>query len=179
MSLEQLRTLLDQRAVAYVIHEHEPVRTVEESRARLPFPFEHYLKTLVFRAGDNWILAALRGGDRIDYRRLAIAAGVPRAALRAAAPGEVLAATGSAPGAVCPIPLRAGVVALLDDAATDLDRVFTGATRPDRTLEIGLAALREVSGPQVFPLRKLDERAGAIPPPHGLLRPSTTLTRPD
>ena len=160
MALDDLTALLGLHGVRYRIHEHEPVMTVTDSRERLPFPFEQYLKTLVFRAGERWVLAAMAGRDRIDYRRLAVAVGVPRAAIRAADPAEVEGATGCAPGAICPIPLRPGVAALLDETAARMDTVFTGCTRADRTLEIRIRDLVAVATPQIVPLRRDDYATG-------------------
>jgi prolyl-tRNA editing enzyme YbaK/EbsC (Cys-tRNA(Pro) deacylase) len=158
MRFDQLPSLLAEHGADFVIHEHEPVRTVEESRASLPFDVGRYLKTLAFRAGEGrWLLAALRGLDRLDYRRLADAAGVARAAIAAATPQEVQAALGCEPGAVCPVPLRAGVELLVDENAATMDRVFTGAGRSDRTLEIAMADLLRVSGGRVVPLCRAGE----------------------
>ena len=154
---DQLRRLLSERDADFVIHEHEPVRTVEDSRASLPFDVGRYLKTLAFRAGDDrWLLAALRGLDRLDYRRLAGAAGVPRAAIRAATPAEVESLLGCEPGAVCPVPLRDAVELLVDEDAAAMDRVFTGACRGDRTLEIAMADLLRITDGHVVHLRRTD-----------------------
>src|SRR5579859_1894850 len=75
-------SLLNERGVHFRVYAHPVAATVAAAAAHLPFPPEQFLKTVAFLAGDtDWILAALRGGDRIDYRKLAAAVGVRRADL--------------------------------------------------------------------------------------------------
>lgn len=157
MTYEHILRTLTERGITFTMHEHAPVRSVEESRTLLPFDVQRYLKTLAFRTREcRWILAAMRGLDRLDYRRLVDAVGVPRSAIRAATPEEVVTALGCEPGAVCPIPAHADVIVLLDDAAVTMDAVYTGSGRADRTLEIGMADLLTLVQPRVLPLRRED-----------------------
>jgi Cys-tRNA(Pro)/Cys-tRNA(Cys) deacylase len=155
MSHEDLIRLLQAQAVPFTIHEHQPVKTVAEAEAGLPFPVDRYLKTLAFRVnGSHWVLAALKGRDRIDYRRLADALGVPRGDIQGAAPNEVESDLGYESGAVSPIPPRAGVETLFDADALTMDSVFCGSGRIDRTLEIRMEHLLKVATPRLVPLRR-------------------------
>src|SRR4051794_34902344 len=90
---------LTERGVRFRIHEHVVSRTVADAVASLPFPPEQYLKTIVFRVKNGpWVLAACRGQDRVDFRRLAEALGVKRAAIVQPVPEAVEAALGYAIG---------------------------------------------------------------------------------
>ena len=155
MASDDVVRLLTERGVPFTVHEHAPMRTVSEHQALLPFDTARYLKTLVFRVNDSaWVLTALKGLDRIDYRRLADALGVSRAAIRAATPEEVASAIGCEVGGVCPIPLRDGVALLIDRDATSMDVVYCGSGRSDRTLELRMTDLLQLVNPRVVPLRR-------------------------
>jgi Cys-tRNA(Pro)/Cys-tRNA(Cys) deacylase len=79
--------LLTARGVPFTIHEHVISRTFAEAEAQLPFPLERLLKTVAFKLkAGGWVLAALRGQDRVDYRKLALATGVKRADLAGSVP---------------------------------------------------------------------------------------------
>ena len=109
---------------------------------------------MVFRVtGGEWGLAACRGHDRVDYRKLAAACGVRREQIVRPAPEEVDATLGYAIGGICPIPPGEGVLAIVDATATaTLDTVYCGIGRNDRTLEIGIADLIAAANARVVPL---------------------------
>ena len=55
--------------VPFTIHEHNPSYTVADAGERLPFPAERLLKTIAFKTKvGGYILAGVRGPDRVDYR---------------------------------------------------------------------------------------------------------------
>jgi len=149
---------LQHSGVPFTIHSHEPARTVADAEARLPFPKEQFLKTVVFRLkAGGWILVALQGQDQVDYRRLADALGVKRGDLIRPPPEDVEAVLGYQIGGVGPIPPAADTRVLFDEAALPMATVYCGAGRNDRTLEIGLADLIRAVAGQVAPLAR--ERA--------------------
>jgi Cys-tRNA(Pro)/Cys-tRNA(Cys) deacylase len=160
MSHEQIRDTLQSHGVPFTFHTHAPLRTVQDYLGH--FPLEQMLKTVAFQVKDGpWVLVALRGADQVSYRRLADALGVRRAALAQPSAAEVEAALGVPPGGVSPIPPRPDVRVLFDQAALDLDTVYCGAGRPDRTLEIRLPDLLRVVQPQVAAVA---QEAPAPPP---------------
>ena len=56
-------------SIPFTIHEHAPSYTVVDAEAYLDFPLDRLLKTIAFRIGSgDYILAAVRGPDPIDYR---------------------------------------------------------------------------------------------------------------
>lgn len=141
---------LARSGAAHVIHAHAPTRTVEDARA-LTFDLTRLVKTIGFRttAGDL-LLVALRGTRRVDYARLAAAAGVNRRALAALSPDEVVAQLGVEPGAVSPVPLRPDLVLFVDeDVLTITPTLYCGVGQADRTLEIAPADLVRVAGGRV------------------------------
>jgi Cys-tRNA(Pro)/Cys-tRNA(Cys) deacylase len=151
---ERLTRRLAEGGVRFHVHEHVVSRTVADAEALLPFPLEGLLKTVVFRVkGGPWVLAACRGQDRVDYRKLALACGTRRADLVQPAPEEVEAALGFAIGGVSPLPPDDATLVIVDaTAAATLDTVYCGIGRNDRTLEIAIADLIAVAGARVLPI---------------------------
>jgi len=140
---ERVVAHLTGRGVPYTIHEHVEARTVADALERLPFSPDAYLKTVAFRMkAGGWVLAALRGMDRVDYRGLATALGVGRRDLHQMTPDEVAADLGYPLGGVGPVPTSSQTRTVFDALAVDqLDTVYCGAGRPDRTLEARIVDL--------------------------------------
>lgn len=150
---EALTQLLTARGVDFTIHEHMPSYTVADAEAYLLFPLERLLKTIAFRTrSGNYILAAVRGPDRIDYRKLAAACGTKRTDLFRLTPQEVASAFNVEIGSVSPLLLQDGVQILFDTKVPSHETVFCGIGRPDRTLETQLADLVRITQGQIVPL---------------------------
>jgi Cys-tRNA(Pro)/Cys-tRNA(Cys) deacylase len=67
---ERVMEMLREAGVAYTLHEHPPVRTIDEAYLYARHLTHHLLKTVVFKIKEGpWILAAVPGTARIDYRR--------------------------------------------------------------------------------------------------------------
>ncbi len=145
--------LLTAQAVPFTIHEHRPSYTVADAEAQLPFPVERLLKTIAFKhKAGGWILAGVRGPDRVDYRKLAAAMGVKRADLVRLSPEEVTAVFGVEVGTVSPISRQENVQVIFDTRVPTTETVFCGIGRADRTLEIHLMDLVQVTQGSVLPL---------------------------
>jgi Cys-tRNA(Pro)/Cys-tRNA(Cys) deacylase len=138
----------------FIVHEHEPVASVAEILVALPFPAEEHVKTLAFDAGGGVALAAVRGGDRIHYGRLARALGVARDRIVPLPPERLRAKLGLEPGGVCPLVDRDGVTVLVDSRVLELPRAFCGSGRNDATLELSPADLVRASGAEVVDLAR-------------------------
>jgi Cys-tRNA(Pro)/Cys-tRNA(Cys) deacylase len=150
---EAIVQLLTARGVPFKIHEHRPSHTVADAEAYLDFPLERLLKTIAFRLrSGSYILAAVRGPDRIDYRKLAAACGTKRTDIFRLTPEEVVQAFNVEVGSVSPVLLQAGVRILFDTNVPTRETVFCGIGRPDRTLEIQLADLVQITQGQIVPL---------------------------
>lgn len=159
VTAERMIALLTTHGVTFRVHEHGVARTVADAVETLPFPPEQMLKTIVFRVKDGpWVLAALKGFDRVDYKKLAASLGVRRTDITRPDPMEVAATLGYAMGGVCPIPPNDATQTIVDaHAARALDTVFCGIGRDDRTLEIGLADLIAIANARVLPFSQQPE----------------------
>lgn len=158
---ERIAARLAAAGVAFTLHEHVAARTVADARERLPFPFAAYLKTVAFRLkAGGWALAALRGADRVEYRALAAALGVGRRDLHQMTPDEVLADLGVPLGGVGPVPTEPGTRTVFDArAVAELDVVYCGAGRSDRTLEVRIGALVAACDGLVAPISQAEPSA--------------------
>jgi len=155
---EQILSLLNSHSVAYDLHEHEPVHTVAEVEARLPFLLDKMLKTVAFRVKDGrFILAGLRGHDRIDYRQLAAYCSVNRRAVASMSPEAVEAELGFEVGGVGPFSLQPEVIVLLDAQLAEMGTVYCGSGRNTATLSINFADLLRVSGGELINLARADD----------------------
>jgi len=138
--------------VAYALHEHEPVATVAEIVAALPFPAAAHVKTLAVEANGQVALAALRGDDRMQFGKLARALGVGRDRIAPLAAGRVRAELDLEPGGVCPLVDRDDVRVLVDRGVLALERCFCGSGRNDATLELRPADLVAAAAAEVVDL---------------------------
>ena len=147
--------LLEQSGAAYHVHRHPAVTTIDEAHRKVPHLTHNLLKTVVFRIKHaDWILAAVDGHDRIDYKRLAEAVGVNRRALRSIAPDQVESELGFAVGGVGPFPVRRDIRVIFDAAIQPSTQVFCGSGMNTRTVEIKAADLIAIGGGNVHPIAK-------------------------
>ena len=134
--------VLDRAGVSYRLHHHPPVRT-EADLHLTGLDVETSAKTLAFcLPDDRLVLAAIPGPARLRYGNLARVLGVPRSALRPAAP-ERLAALGMEPGGVGPVCDDPGVQLVLDSGLTG--SLFCGSGLPEVSVELRAADLARVS----------------------------------
>jgi Cys-tRNA(Pro)/Cys-tRNA(Cys) deacylase len=147
--------MLEGSGAAYRIHHHAAVTTIEEAHRKVPHLTRNLLKTVAFEIKPAaWVLAAVGGRDRIDYRRLADAVGVNRRALRSMAPDQVESELGFAVGGVGPFPVRDDVRVVFDAAIQPSTQVFCGSGMNTRTVEINAADLIALSGGMVHSIVK-------------------------
>jgi Cys-tRNA(Pro)/Cys-tRNA(Cys) deacylase len=150
---EAIIQLLAASNVPFTIHEHIPSYTFADAETYLHFPLARLLKTIAFRIrSGGYILAAVRGPDRIDYRKLAVAYGTKRTEVFRLTPEEVVQVFGVEVGSVSPILMQDGVRILFDTKVPTCETVFCGVGRPDRTLEIQLADLIQITKGQILSL---------------------------
>ena len=150
---EAIVKLLTASSIPFTIHEHAPSFTVADAEAYLDFPLERLLKTIAFRSrSGGYILAAVRGPDRIDYRKLAVACDTKRTDIFRLTPEEVMQTFNVEVGSVSPILPQDGVRILFDTKVPTHETVFCGIGRPDRTLEILLTDLVQITQGRIAPL---------------------------
>lgn len=126
--------LLRAAGVEFRVHEHEPVRTVADVVALLPFPAEQHVKALALDAGGRIALVGLRGCDRVAHGPLARALGVARDRVRPLARERVVAELGMEPGGVCLLS-AADVVVVADVRVAQLAPAYFGSGRTNATIE--------------------------------------------
>ena len=150
MVFEDIVRLLSSSGVPFGIHEHEPVTTMQDVEAKLPFPKDCLLKSLVFKVGTTWVAAVIKAADRLDYRMLADACGVKREALCRPTVDELAGELGVEPGGISPILGMDGQKVIFDRQVFGMSTVFCGVGRNDRTLEIAVRDLVQVSRGEVY-----------------------------
>lgn len=102
-------------------------RTIEEVSAFLKLPAERFLKSLIYLAGSELVMAVVRGDHELNEIKLARALGVSEVHLASGA--DVAEATGAPTGFAGPVGFK-GRVLVDRDAAAVVDGV-TGANQKD------------------------------------------------
>jgi prolyl-tRNA synthetase len=121
---------------------HTPgVGGIKDVAAFLKAPPESFLKSLVYAAGDNVILAVVRGDHEVNPIRLARALGVDEVFL--ATDAVVQKATGAKVGFAGPVGFKGRVV--VDRAAASVAPAITGANETDHHLT-GVVHGRDFTG---------------------------------
>ena len=145
----EVRAFLEASDASYKTHAHAPLVSFEDAKDVLPFDSGSMVKGLVFRTPDGrFVIVALRGADRADYKKIADALGIRRADLRAADPADVAAELGMQLGGIVPLPIK-GATVLIDRGVASLDRIFCGSGRNDVTLEIAAHDVVRISSGHV------------------------------
>ncbi|GHH83670.1 aminoacyl-tRNA deacylase [Streptomyces capitiformicae] len=141
--------VLRKSGVPFTVLDHVPIVGRDDAENKLGLSTEQLLKTMVFRTADGgFVLAALPVTGRVNYGRLARAAGVSRAKLRQAEPDE-LRLLGMEPGGASPVCDLPDVVIVFDASVTRMGTVYCGSGRADRTVVIEAARLIELVGPKI------------------------------
>ena len=85
-----IKALLDSRREAYEVFEHEPVYTSEQAARVRNEPLSSGVKSLVFKADNDFVLVLVPGDRKADFVRLRSISGKKN--IRLATPEEVLKA---------------------------------------------------------------------------------------
>ena len=124
-------------------------RTAEEAAEAVGCTVGEIAKSLVFRAGDQAVVAVVSGGDRVDTARLSEAVG---AEVGRADAGFVRAATGFAIGGVPPLGHAGPVALFMDRGLFRFARVWAAAGSPFSVFAIEPARLRDAAGATIADL---------------------------
>ena len=117
------------------------------------------VKSIVFDCGDKFVLALTPGDRRADATKVASAAGCTRA--RVASAAQVVEATGFAPGAVAPFPLRRVERVLVDRTLLVHEKVWIGAGSPRHLAALAPAELvRLTRAEPIDALERLPDSGG-------------------
>lgn len=125
----------------------EGTRTADDAARAIGCSVAQIVKSLVFMADDQPVMALLSGADRLDPDRLATATGA--ATVRRATGDEARAATGYAIGGVPPFGHDRELAVLVDRGLLAHDEVWAAAGLPDAVFPISPDDLVRVSGGRI------------------------------
>jgi prolyl-tRNA editing enzyme YbaK/EbsC (Cys-tRNA(Pro) deacylase) len=127
----------------------ESTRTAEEAAAAVGATVGQIVKSLVFLARDQPVLALVSGANRADMQKLARAAGAP--ILRADA-ASVRAATGFSIGGVPPNGHASTLPTFLDADLHRYEQVWAAAGTPNAVFPITPSELERITSARVVDL---------------------------
>ena len=121
-------------------------RTAADAASAIGVAVGQIVKSLVFRAGDDTVVALCSGALRVDETKLAALTG---SETRRATADEAKAATGYAIGGVPPFAHATPCRVVCDRALLAFDVVWAACGLPDAVFPIGPEALVRLSGATV------------------------------
>ena len=121
----------------------ESARTAQEAAVAVGTEVGAIVKSLVFLAGDEPVLALVSGSNRLDEKALGACAG---ARIRRADADAVREATGYAIGGVPPLGLASDLRVFLDRDLLGYDEVWAAAGTPHAVFPVAPQALLEATG---------------------------------
>ncbi|HZS86048.1 MAG TPA: YbaK/EbsC family protein [Chloroflexota bacterium] len=127
----------------------ESTRTAEEAAAAVGTTVERIVKSLVFMAADEPLLALVSGGNRLDTVRLSAHLGRH---VRRASADEAREATGFAIGGVPPLGHARPLPIFIDRDLMGYDLLHAAAGTPNAVFPITPAELQRVTGGTVLDL---------------------------
>jgi prolyl-tRNA editing enzyme YbaK/EbsC (Cys-tRNA(Pro) deacylase) len=149
-SVQRVVDALAAAGIAVEIQEFaESTRTAEEAGQAVGATVGQIVKSLVFLAGAQPILALVSGANRADLAKLAAAAG---AAITRADAETVRMATGYAIGGVPPLGHATPLPTYFDRELLRYDVVWAAAGTPNAVFRIAPSELLRVSGAQAVDL---------------------------
>ena len=125
-------------------------RTAVDAARAVGCELGQIVKSLVFVAAGQPVVALVSGANRLDEKRLAAVAGDPVAKADAE---TARTATGYSIGGVPPFGHATDVPVFMDRDLLGFGVVWAAAGRPDSVFEIEPARLRELSGATVVDLK--------------------------
>lgn len=128
----------------------EGTKTAADAAKAIGCDVAQIVKSLVFMADGDPVLALLSGADRLDTARLAAATGAT--SVRRADGDEVRAATGFAIGGVPPLGHDRPLTVLIDERLLSHDVVWAAAGLPDAVFSVSPIALQAATGARLASL---------------------------
>jgi len=122
----------------------EGTRTAVDAARAVGCEVGQIVKSLVFMADGNPVVALVAGDDRLDPERLAAVMGVTHA--RRADGDEARLATGYAIGGVPPLGHASRIPVLIDERLLAHETVWAAAGLPDAVFAIAPSALADAAG---------------------------------
>lgn len=146
--LDLAEYLRAQRLEAEIVAPGAYMATVDAAAAAMDCEPERILKSILFRTKNGRVVMAVACGNaRVDRKRLAALAGLPRLSL--AGPELVLRATGYPAGGTPPVGHRERFPVFVDTRAARLDWGWAGGGRPELLVRIRPADIVRLAGARV------------------------------
>jgi Cys-tRNA(Pro) deacylase len=133
-----------------VVRFPQETRTAAEAARAVGCDVAQIVKSLVFMADGEPVIALLSGADRLDPSRLAAATGASE--VRRADADEARAATGFAIGGVPPFGHARPLTVLIDERLLAHEVVWAAAGLPDAVFEVAPRALQAAAGARLAAL---------------------------
>ena len=127
----------------------EGTRTAEDAARAIGCSVAQIVKSLVFVAGDDPVLALTSGANRVDVKKLASLCGAGK--VRKANADEARAASGFTIGGTPPFGHPAPIRCFADPDLLDFDEIWAAAGTADAVFPIAPSELVARSGAQVAP----------------------------
>jgi prolyl-tRNA editing enzyme YbaK/EbsC (Cys-tRNA(Pro) deacylase) len=127
----------------------DSTRTAPEAAAAVGVGVAQIVKSLVFLAGDELVVALVSGANRASVPKMTTAVGAP---LRQADAVTVKERTGYAIGGVAPVGQPGGTIMLVDTDLLAHEVVWAAAGTPKSVFPIAPAELVRVTGGRVLEL---------------------------
>jgi Cys-tRNA(Pro)/Cys-tRNA(Cys) deacylase len=137
------RFLRESGTEARVEQFHGGTPTAEEAARAAGTKLEQIVKSLVFVCDGRYVLALVPGDRRADAERIAAAVGAKKA--RIAGAPQVEEATGFAPGAVAPFPLRRVDSVVIERRLLIHEHVWIGAGSPQHLAMVAPGDLAQLT----------------------------------
>ena len=144
--------LLKHSGSDFIIHKHDAILTMEDVKHKLKLPLDSSIKTLIYKHKDNFIYVILKGVDKVDYKKLAAALDTKRSMIFQPTPDEIRSNLGIHIGGISPIPTIKNVKVIFDNNIINLETIFCGVGRNDRTLEIKRECLIKLTKGEIYPI---------------------------
>ncbi|MBI4033132.1 MAG: chorismate mutase [Candidatus Blackburnbacteria bacterium] len=141
-------TLLEQMRIKFRHIHHDPVLTISDVVGIFDLPPSNMVKVMIFhaRTPDKYIVAALRGSDKVDWKKLANAARVPRHGLTLVDKEQVESVTGIPLGGLKPFGYDQRFLVIFDSDILKIRTVLCSAGTNTDSLALLSSDLLRVSG---------------------------------
>lgn len=140
-NLKQIQQYLQLQKLPYKVISLEKEAFTVSDVVDAGIKVDDVVKTLIVRTNDHFVALALRGEDRIDFKKVRKLFGSKSELAR---PAEVLKVVGVPVGAVCPV--LVGIPLYFDQRVMDLVNVHMGSGDLMHGLEMKLENLLKVIG---------------------------------
>ena len=147
MLFEIIVSLLREHHIDFVIKEHSPASTSEESARARNEPLKIGAKALLMKTKEEFVLVVLPADRRVDSEK--VKAMLKTKNLRFAAPEELREKTGCEKGAVPPFGSVMGIRMIVDETLFEEEYMAFNAGLLDKSIKMKTADYRHIIKPVI------------------------------